>query len=286
MPAKKITKKSKPVVKKPASQEPTPLAEIPVQEPVVQETPVADQPSTSLIDIEQTPQETVSPTVDLTPPVSNTIDTELKTTAPQEEVVPTETVTENPEETGSSEATKTEDDIFAEEPQGSGKKLFLIFLIALVFGVLLVGGYFYFMSQKSSGTSEESDKQEQQDGSTAKEKEATDEATMEESSENNEATPAAAFSDYTVHILNGSGISGEAGVVQKLLTTAGFESFETGNADSYDYEETEVSMKEEIPAEVFESISEVLESYTVVEGDLLDEDALYDIVITVGQKSS
>ncbi|KKS21999.1 MAG: hypothetical protein UU78_C0025G0009, partial [Candidatus Roizmanbacteria bacterium GW2011_GWC2_41_7] len=70
----------------------------------------------------------------------------------------------------------------------------------------------------------------------------------------------------------------------ELLETEGFEQFDTGNADSFDFTDTEARMKEEVPASVFTSIMESLEDYTVVEGDVLDEDADYDIVITVGQK--
>jgi len=56
--------------------------------------------------------------------------------------------------------------------------------------------------------------------------------------------------------------------------------------DSFDFEETTVQMKEAVPASVFKSITDALSIYTVVEGDALDPDADYDIIITVGQKSS
>ncbi|KKR72640.1 MAG: coiled-coil [Microgenomates group bacterium GW2011_GWC1_41_8] len=178
----------------------------------------------------------------------------------------------------------TDDDVFGEESSGgSGTKYFLIFLAALIIGALIVGGYFYYQSQTPSDQSSETEQKGPEP--TLQEPEATDEATMTEDKEGTEdETGDGDLAEYTIQILNGSGIAGQAGAVQELLETEGFEQFDTGNADSFDFTDTEARMKEEVPASVFTSIMESLEDYTVVEGDVLDEDADYDIVITVGQK--
>ncbi len=102
-----------------------------------------------------------------------------------------------------------------------------------------------------------------------------------------EASPSAEVSlaDYNVQILNGSGVAGEAGVVEDLLLDAGFEDIETGNASSYDYTDTEVQVKEGTPKAVFEAIEEALGDYTVVEGDSLDEDSDFDVIVVVGERN-
>lgn len=99
-------------------------------------------------------------------------------------------------------------------------------------------------------------------------------------------TPEFVNSDFRVQVLNGSGVSGQAGAVAGLLEEEGFEDVVVGNASTQDFEDTEVQMKEDVPSEVFDEIAKILSDYTVVEGDELDEGDDFDIIITVGQENS
>lgn len=93
-------------------------------------------------------------------------------------------------------------------------------------------------------------------------------------------------SDYSLQVLNGSGIAGEAGRAEDLLTEAGFENVDTGNAGTYDFEETQVSLKAGVNELLFEKIKEALSSGYVVEmsENTLEDSSSYDAVITVGKK--
>jgi copper homeostasis protein CutC len=46
-----------------------------------------------------------------------------------------------------------------------------------------------------------------------------------------------------IKVLNGSGVSGKASAVKEILKEKGYQEILTGNADSFDYEKTEVSVK-------------------------------------------
>jgi len=96
------------------------------------------------------------------------------------------------------------------------------------------------------------------------------------------------LSSYSISILNGSGIPGTAGKVADLLKNAGVKKINTGNASSYDFEATSVSMKKSVPEAVFEKIREVLsKDYAVVKSeDSLEDNSTYDIIIIVGVKKS
>lgn len=93
------------------------------------------------------------------------------------------------------------------------------------------------------------------------------------------------ISEYKLRILNGSGIPGEAGRVAKTLEETGFENIETADASSYDYADTEVQMKKEVPGLLYEKIKETLTDYNVTRADSLDEDSQYDVVVIVGTKT-
>lgn len=97
------------------------------------------------------------------------------------------------------------------------------------------------------------------------------------------APPEISLSDYSVNILNGSGVAGEARRVRDFLKAQGFEDFALGDADSYTYTDTEARLKEQVPDGVYEEIIDALGDYEVVEGDSLTEDSEYDVVIIVGE---
>lgn len=161
----------------------------------------------------------------------------------------------------SSEDSDSDDEEEEEAKPPVNKKLLIILGLVIVVGGLVAGGTLYFRSrvEKPETPSE-----------TAQEPTATPEP--EE----------VAVEDYAIQVLNGSGIAGEAGVVQGLLDSAGFEEIETGNASSFDFTDTEVRMKASVEEAVFNVIRDALSNYSVVQGDTLSDDSDYDIVVTVG----
>lgn len=91
----------------------------------------------------------------------------------------------------------------------------------------------------------------------------------------------------SVNVLNGSGKRGEAAKVKELLTSFGFDSvkIKTGNASSYDYKQTNVSLKDSFPESVFEAVKNSLSDYEVVKSEeQLKEDSEFDIIIIVGSE--
>jgi hypothetical protein len=90
---------------------------------------------------------------------------------------------------------------------------------------------------------------------------------------------------WEVSILNGSGKIGEASKVEKLLVEVDFVVGNTGNASSFDFEETKVSAKGEVPQGVLDELVEVLGGvYEVEMGEELKSSSKWDIVVTVGSE--
>ena len=89
-------------------------------------------------------------------------------------------------------------------------------------------------------------------------------------------------SEIQIQILNGSGIPGEAGKVAEILEAADFTNIDTGNASSFDYTDTEVSVKPG-NSSLYNLIKSTLsDDYSIAEGDELDEDSDYHVKIIVG----
>lgn len=173
----------------------------------------------------------------------------------------------------------------AEKSSFLSKKLILI-ILALAIIVGLVGGGFMFLRARSTttDTGEKPTTKPESQAETEKTKDAEASPTASTTEEANDEITEVDLADYTVQVLNGSGIAGEAGKVKDLLEAEGFDEIETDNASSYDYTDTEVSLKEDTPKQVFEAIKSALDVYTVIEGNILTEDAKYDVVVIVGQK--
>lgn len=156
--------------------------------------------------------------------------------------------------------------------EGKGKKVFIIvFIIVLILG-LVAGGFYYYKTKVSGG----------EEGA----KEGTPTPSAQET-----PTPTPSdevdLSEYKVSILNGSGIPGEAGKVETALKSQGFETIETGNAESYDYTDSEVSLKKDTPEAVYEAVKTAMSSYKIVrqEGELA-ESSEFDVEIIVGTTKS
>lgn len=141
-------------------------------------------------------------------------------------------------------------------------------LIIVAILLLLAGGYFYYQS-------------------TQKPAEKAKEETSDESVTPSEApTPEAVAKDaYTVEILNGSGIAGEAGRAQELLESGEFKVDSTGNAENYDFEETVIQAGSDVDEAWIELLRDELgKQYSVKSGVTKLETGASesDIVVIVG----
>lgn len=92
---------------------------------------------------------------------------------------------------------------------------------------------------------------------------------------------------YKIQVLNGSGKIGEASKVEKILMADDYEVANVGNASSYNYKQTEISYKKDVPAIVVNNLKDLLsKAYDISEkdGENLADSGTYDIVITVGSQ--
>lgn len=96
-------------------------------------------------------------------------------------------------------------------------------------------------------------------------------------------TPEIDRSTIRVKVLNGGGVAGKATVVRNLLREKGYEEILTGNADSFDYEKTEIQVKEDTKQYFDIMANDIAENAKVDEPANLDEDEAADIIIVVGQ---
>lgn len=96
-------------------------------------------------------------------------------------------------------------------------------------------------------------------------------------------TPEIKKDSLKVKILNGSGTPGKAGEVKTVMKDKGYSDIVTGNADTFDFEITQVAVKkgnEHLGSLVVSELAEFAKQVKVV---VLDEKESADIVVTVGK---
>jgi hypothetical protein len=88
-----------------------------------------------------------------------------------------------------------------------------------------------------------------------------------------------------VRVLNGSGVPGSAGKMETVLKAAGYKSITAGNADNFDFETTQISVKSG-QDELLSTIKQDLKGkYNIGQADTdLAAKSEYDAVITVGKE--
>lgn len=95
------------------------------------------------------------------------------------------------------------------------------------------------------------------------------------------------LSAYSIKVLNGSGIAGEAGRIRDVLKSQEFSVSSVGNAQGYDFEETTIQHKKEVSKAYLEKLKEVLskEKTVKISKEQL-ESSDDDVVVTVGSLKS
>lgn len=86
-----------------------------------------------------------------------------------------------------------------------------------------------------------------------------------------------------IKVLNGSGTSGKAAAVKDILKEKGYQEILTGNADSFNYEQTEIAVKKEknsLVSIIKDDLQKYVSSFKVT---TLSEEEASDIIIIIGK---
>lgn len=154
-------------------------------------------------------------------------------------------------------------------------------LIILIPGVLLLGavlGGIYFYQKSLSNHPSASP--------TPFENLATSEPSV---ATNPSASPSAKLdlTKYPIDVQNGVGIPGTAASAKDLLTKAGFKVTATGNADNYNYTNTIIKTKSDVPADFVTKLQTTLSGiYSVAKPQTLDSTSTYEVVVIIGSSKS
>lgn len=93
------------------------------------------------------------------------------------------------------------------------------------------------------------------------------------------------LSKYTIQVLNGSGVTGEAAKLKTALIDAGFKVGSTGNADLSDYTKTQISASKSVDKAYLKKLEETLEKTYVLDSSAPSTGSTpqgADVVITIG----
>ena len=95
-------------------------------------------------------------------------------------------------------------------------------------------------------------------------------------------TPSIKKDELKIKVLNGSGTRGKANEAKDLLKEKGYQEILTGNADNFDYEQTELQIKKSKSSVATTIKNDLKENVTSFKESVLDEDEAADIVIIIG----
>jgi hypothetical protein len=154
--------------------------------------------------------------------------------------------------------------------QKSKKKWIIVAIVLIV--IVAIGGFLILSSPDFGGSDEPSP---------------TPELEVLPTSTSTPTAEPADKSEITVIVLNGTGIAGEAGLLQTQLEDVGFVLIEVDNADDTDNEVTTVVFATDIPQELQEEVVDLLEGF-YEEVDSSTSSSLDDstIVITTGLRKN
>ncbi len=88
------------------------------------------------------------------------------------------------------------------------------------------------------------------------------------------------LTSFSIQVLNGSGVTGEAASIKTLLIDQGFENIDIGNAEATN--EGVIRSKIEIPKVVLDIAENITNDYMMGEPDVLTAESEYDLIIVVG----
>jgi len=92
---------------------------------------------------------------------------------------------------------------------------------------------------------------------------------------------------YPINVQNGSGIPGTASSAKDLLTKAGFKVSAAGNADSYDYTDTIIQVKSDVPADFVTKLKTTLSGiYSVGTNKTLPDSSKDKVVVIIGSSKA
>ena len=95
-------------------------------------------------------------------------------------------------------------------------------------------------------------------------------------------TPAVKKDELKIKVLNGSGTAGKASEVKDLLKEKGYQEILTGNADNFDYEQTELQFKKSLSSSLTIIKNDLKDYVTKFKESTLSEDETADLVIIIG----
>lgn len=97
-------------------------------------------------------------------------------------------------------------------------------------------------------------------------------------------TPTVDLTQYTIAVLNGSGVPGAAAKVKSDLTTAGFTVNSVGNASTSNATDTVIAAKSAVSKDYLTKLTEELQKTYAVSATIasLDDSATTDVTVTIG----
>ena len=205
-------------------------------------------------------------------------------TLPTEETVAPPAVDVTAEKSSQEEVNKWiknyDDKEVTEKKKGPGFfKVFLIILTILSLVAVIAGGIYYYQKNIAGNDNNEVTNEA---APTVADVSPSPVPTETPASEESKVD----YTKYTLQILNGSGIPGEAGKAKDLLNDLDFKSVVTANADNYDYKDTVVSLKDGVSDQVFAEVKKLLGSTYTLESkaESASTSSKYDVIVTVGTR--
>lgn len=93
---------------------------------------------------------------------------------------------------------------------------------------------------------------------------------------------------YSIAVLNGSGVTGQAGKVKDSLTSAGFKVNSTGNADNNNFTKTEIATKKSVSQDYVSKLEDTLNKSFVVDTTVasLPDSSTTDVTVSLGSSTA
>ena len=159
------------------------------------------------------------------------------------------------------------------KPNYGPSPLLIIIPGVLLLGALLGGVYFYEKSVNQSPSASPTPA----------------ETIPPESTTAPSASPSAKLdlTKYPIIVENGSGIPGTAGSAKDLLTKAGFKVSSAGNADNYNYTDTIIKTKSDVPQVFISKLTTTLSGiYSVAKAQSLDASSSGEVMVIIGSSKA